>query len=103
MQDNETQSKLVKAFKIDEMSVAERDAFMARAGMIIIDAAVGRLLLSLTEAEVAQLELYFDTHENVEDIMAYLIDTYPAFEGLLQEEAMALQAETEKVISSETK
>ena len=99
MQNNESQNKLAKAFKIDEMPEAEQDAFFARAGMIIIDAAVGRLLLSLSEAEVAQLELYFDTHENVEDIIKHLLETYPSFEDFLHEEAAALQAEAEKVIS----
>lgn len=103
MQENETQSKLAKAFKIDEMPEAERDAFFARAGMIIIDAAVGRLLLSLNEVEVAKLELYFDTHEDVEDIMSYLLDTYPTFEDFLQEETLVLQSEAEKVISPATK
>lgn len=103
MQDSELQTKLAKAFKIDEMSESERDALLAQAGSIIIDSAVGRLLLSLSEAEVAQLELYFDTHEKIEDIVSHLFNTYPLFDDIIQEEVIALQYETEKVVSATIK
>ncbi len=98
MQEEKLQNNLAKAFKLESMSESEQNAFLVRAGGIVTDAAVGRLLVSLDEAEVAKLELYINTHEDTDDLLAYLISEYPSFEELLQEEAAALQTEAAEVM-----
>jgi len=100
MNDTTQRSALAKAIDFDTWSPAEQLSFMTESGRIITDAAVNQLLLSLTESEVAQLELYLDTHEDIQDIVAYLSDTYPRFNEYLKEEVLAFQAEAEYIVSA---
>jgi hypothetical protein len=98
--DNTTEkSKLAELLQIDSWSEAEREAFFIRSGQLIIDAAVNRLLVSLSEAEVAKLELYLDSHPELEDVISYVADTYPIFNELLAEEAAAFQVEAEQIVT----
>ncbi len=92
-------SRLGTLLKLDSWPVAEREAFLEKSGQLILDAAIARLLLSLNESELAQLELYFDSHDDVEDMIGYLSDSYPRFVDILGEEAAAFQAEAEQIIS----
>lgn len=91
-------SRLVALLKLDAWSALERDLFLEKSGQLILDAAVERLLLGLSEPELAQLELYLDSHGESDDIVGYLSDTYPQFADLLAEEVTALQAEAERVV-----
>ena len=101
MNDTTQQSALAKAIGFDTWSAAEQAVFMTESGQLLIDAALNRLLLSLTESEVAQLELYLDTHEGMTDIVAYLSETYPNFDKYLVEEVVAFQAEAEFIVSAQ--
>ncbi|NCT02240.1 hypothetical protein GW766_03270 [Candidatus Parcubacteria bacterium] len=98
---NETtpQSRLVALLALDTWSDTERNIFLEKSGQLILDAAVARLLLVLSEAELAKLELYLDSHKNIKDIIGYLSDTHPQFVDILGEEAVALQAEAEQIVS----
>ena len=99
MQKDDSQNKLTEAFQLDKMSEAERDAFMVQAGGVIFDAAIGRLLLSLNEEEAKQFESYVDSIDDNTDLIKHLFETYQNFEKILQEEAGALKAEAERVVS----
>lgn len=99
MQDNNLQNKLSEAFSLEEMSKSERDTFLERVGSIIIDSAVGRLLFSLTEAQVAHLELHLESSLENSDVFTYLLKEYPNFEKMVEEEVVALQTEAVKIVS----
>lgn len=99
MDNTHPNTKLSDALGLETMQPAARDAFLAQLGSVIIDAAVGRLLLSLSEDEVTELESYLSTTEDDNDLFEYLLKTYPNFEKLLQEEATALQTEAEQIVS----
>jgi hypothetical protein len=99
MQNDNLQNKLSQAFPLEEMSETERDAFLERVGSVIIDSAVGRLLLSLTEAQVANLELHLESNSDTSDVFAYLLNEYPNFEKLVEEEVVALRTEAVTIVS----
>ena len=95
----EMNSLLATALGIEEMSPEQRDAFLEKTGSIIIDAAVGRLLLSMTEEEIAQLETSLGADVAPEDMFTYLLETYPNFEKIINEETIAFREEAEKVVT----
>ena len=99
MKNDNFKTKLGQVFSLEEMSETERDAFLERVGSIIIDSAVGRLLLSLTEEQVVHLELHLESSSENSDVFAYLIKEYPNFEKLVEEEVSALQTEAAKIVS----
>ena len=90
---------LAEHFELDKLSEEELLAFYDRMGQIIIDAALGRLLLSLPESKVAELELYLESHKNSGDAVSYLLTTFPVFEEYLEEETLAFQREALRVVS----
>ncbi len=93
-------SRLVTLLKLDSWPAAERAVFLEKSGHLLLEASIGRLLLLLQEAELAQLELYLDSHENIDDMVGYLSDRYPLFVDILSEEAVALEKEAEQTFSS---
>ncbi|MFT7644784.1 MAG: hypothetical protein ACI9BF_000442 [Candidatus Paceibacteria bacterium] len=99
MQNDNLQNKLSQAFPLEEMSETERDAFLERVGSVIIDSAVGRLLLSLTEAQIAKLELHLESNSDTSDVFTYLLNEYPNFEKLVEEEVAALRTEAVTIVS----
>jgi hypothetical protein len=98
MSNQKITSKLSTAFKLDEMSESERDSFLNRAGNIIIDASLIRLLGELDEAEVQQLQAFLAGHGGEHDPFSYLFETYSQFETIMEEEIVAFQTEAESVV-----
>lgn len=99
MPNDNSKNILNEALQVDDMTEAERDEFLNRAGAVVIDAAVSRLLVSLSESEAAQLELYLGSHEHIEDIFGYLIKTYPTFEEYLAAEIVNLKNEALEIVT----
>ena len=62
------------------------------------EATINRLLISLEEDEVKDLEQKMASWSDNEDLVVYLMKTYPKFETFLTEEAVALQEEAKKVL-----
>lgn len=97
--EQEINSELAVLLGIDKMSDAEKDAFLERAGNIIIDASVGRLLLSLEPDQVAKIEAHVDAAPETEDIFEYFLKTYPDFQSIVEEEVAAFRADATEVLS----
>ncbi len=91
--------KLAERLDLEHMSEGERTAVLERFGILIIESAVGRLLLALTDKKVEELELYLNVHQDIEDVFEYLLNNYPVFEDIVEEEIVALQGEAAAVIS----
>jgi hypothetical protein len=92
-------SELATLLGIDKMSESEKTAFLERTGSLIIDAAIGRLLLSLEPEQVNKIEAYVDAAPETEDIFAYFLKTYPDFQSIVEEEVAAFQSEATKIVS----
>jgi hypothetical protein len=75
------------------MSDEEKQEVLERFAGLVLESALARLLLELTDAEQAKLDLYLDTHEGSEDLIEYLLSTYPIFKDFLEEEMEVLQEE----------
>ena len=91
---------LAAALQFDTWPEAEQIAFLAEFGAVVSQAAIARLLVSLDEAAVAELEAYLDQVTEETDVIAHLLETYPDFERFVNEEATALREEAEKVIGT---
>jgi hypothetical protein len=83
----------------DSMSEKEKNEFLERAGSIIIDASVGRLLLTLDPEQITKVETYIDVAPETEDIFAYFLKTYPDFQSIVEEEVAAFQSDATEVLS----
>lgn len=92
-------SRLATLLRLDSWSETERNVFLEKSGHLVLEASIGRLLLSLPETQLAQLELFLDSHENIDDIVGYLSDKYPLFVDVLGEEVVAFQAEVGQIVS----
>lgn len=89
----EREKKLIEALRLSKMSESEREEVVGSLAGLALEAAFGRLLLDLSETEQASLELYVDTHRNDENVIEYLLKTYPILGDLLEEELKVLQQE----------
>jgi hypothetical protein len=91
--------KIADLLQIDAMPEAQQAAFFERVGAVVLESALNRLLMSLTEDKAAELELYLDTHDDSIDLFTYLTERYPMFEEYIEEEAQALQQEILDIMS----
>lgn len=86
-------TQLQQALNLDKMSEKEREEVASDFLELSFEAALGRLLLGLSDAEQASLELYLDTHQDDDSVSDYLLKKYPIFSDYLEEELQALQEE----------
>jgi hypothetical protein len=98
--DNTTAEESSSALNLHEMSPTEQEAVLGEMAGLALEAALGRLLLVLdeNEPERLKLELYLETHQNDENMLEYLLSTYPILGDFLEEELHALQAEVVAVM-----
>jgi hypothetical protein len=83
---------------VQDMNVQQQEAFFAKVGGVLLDSVITRLLLTLTEEEMLQINLDLDVKENDDDPFSYFLNTFPQFEGIVREEVAALQAETIEIM-----
>lgn len=95
--DNE-QKNLEDLFGTKEMSEAQRDDFMERVGNIVMEAAVLRLLASLKEEQIEELETHLVDESSPEVLLEYLLSNYPDFSGMIEEEINAFRSEAEEIL-----
>jgi hypothetical protein len=82
-----------------EMSEQERMEILERFAGLVLESALARLLLELSEPEQAKLDLYLDAHQGSDDLVEYLLNTYPIFKDFLEEEMEVLQEEAIAITS----
>jgi len=97
--EQEINSELATLLGIDQMSESEKAVFLERTGNIIIDGAVGKLLMSLEPDQVAKIEAYVDAAPETTDIFEYFLKTYPDFQSIVEEEVANYQAEATEILS----
>lgn len=92
-------SRLAILLGVDKMSPSEQNDFLAKTGEIIINSAVGKLLLTLEDEQVETLEKYIENAPETEDVFAYFLENYPSFETIIEKETEAFKNETMKIVS----
>jgi len=95
--DNE-QKNLEDLFGTKEMSQAQRDDFMERVGNIVMESSVLRLLASLTEEQIEDLETHLVDESSPEVLLGYLLSHYPDFSNIIEEEINAFRAEANEIL-----
>ncbi|MCA9356926.1 hypothetical protein H6784_00660 [Candidatus Nomurabacteria bacterium] len=99
MTDIKPEHNLAEILGINKLPENEQVEQIEKVGMMIINAAVGRLLVSLDESEVKELEDFLATSTGTEDVFQYLLETYPQFEGHVQDEVTGLYSEAEQILT----
>lgn len=89
---------LSEKFDLNNIPSQQREAFLERTGGIIVDSALNRLLATLNEGQIAHLDLYLVTNPEVEDVLSYLLQTYPDFMSIVEEEILAFQTEAAAIV-----
>lgn len=91
--------KIMRLLQLGNLPEEQGMDFFERVSGVVFESALNRLLLSLTNDKVAELELYLDTHGDSVNLFAYLTDRYPIFEVYLEEEVRAVQQEVLDIMS----
>lgn len=94
---NEDLSELVG---LDVLAPAEQDAFIAQIGETILDSALLRLVMSLSEEQNSALAHYLEDEPPTEVLLKHLFDQYTDFESILTEEIIAFKEETVALFGS---
>ncbi len=92
------ESKLGDLFGIKEMSEAQKADFVERVGNIVMESAILRLLSTLDEKQVEELETKLVEDVEAEELFAHLLKNYPEFETIIAEEMAAFQNEAEQIM-----
>lgn len=99
MSDTQFDQKVVESLGLDGLSPEEQEVVFARIGGLLLDAAIGRLLLSLDDEQVQILQTYLGGVDESTDILTHLLEVYPEFESMLTEEAAAFQEEAKRILA----
>lgn len=97
--ESQINSELATLLGVNKMSPQEQNDFLTRTGEVIINSAVGKLLLSLGEEQVKELEIYIENVPESEDVFAYFLKTYPEFESILEGEMEAFRNGAVEIVS----
>lgn len=97
MSENKNETTLGNILGINNLPEAEREAFLKKMGSVIIDASVSRLLVTLEEDKVKDLENYLNTISDDEDVFAYLLRKYPDFQSIVEKEIAELKGEMNEI------
>ena len=81
------------------LSEAETAEVLTDIGSLIFEASLGRLLLTLNEEQLSELGDYLEENDEPEKLAEYLVEHYPTFQQMIEEEATALE-EKAKALNS---
>jgi hypothetical protein len=98
MDNQNDQPNLRTLLRVDEMPEEQREIFLEEVGTVVIDSSVGRLLLTLEEAEVEKLQETLANLPEDQDIFAYLLTNYSNFEKIVEEEMNAFYKEAKRIV-----
>ena len=99
MTNSDQKNALADLMGINEMSATEKETAEARIGALIIDAALIRLISTLGEEEAAKISAHLEEAGESEDAVMYLLEHYPQFATLIEEEAALLEEEAGEIVS----
>lgn len=98
MQNDILAENISELFGFGEMTDAEKSDLLESVGASILESAVLRFVVDATDAEAKAFEAHIDAHTDDEDMLVDLIEKFPAFGLLLEEETAAFKREAKKVL-----
>ncbi len=85
---------------LSQMSVADREVFLEKAGALVIQSAVLKFVVALATEEQRAFESWLESCAEDPDLIEKAVTTYPLFAEILTEEIVAFQSETERLWES---
>lgn len=84
---------------LSDMSDEEQQQFMEAVGVLVIESAVTKFIISVLPGERAAFEFWLETHRQDNELLERAIDTYPLFAEILKEEIDVFQEEAKRLFS----
>jgi hypothetical protein len=78
---------------LPDMSTEEQEQFMEAVGVLVIESAVLKFIVSIMPGEREAFELWLEAHRQDNDLLERSLETYPLFAEILTEEINAFQSE----------
>ncbi len=82
---------------LPDMSVEEREQFVEAVGVLIIESAVLKFIVSILPGERAAFELWLDAHRQDNELLEQAIEAYPLFAEVLTDEINSFQSEAKRL------
>jgi len=88
---------ILELIGVSNLSENQQNEVLEKFGNLIIEASIGQLLLELPPEKVTELQTYIDNVGEEEDIFAYLLQTFPDFQSIVEKQVAALKTEIETI------
>ena len=93
------QQNIASTIGMDTLPEDEKLAVIDHAGSLILEAAVSRLIGTLSEEQSAALEHYMETQPTSDAFLEHLVKNHPAFSRMLTEEIDTYKQEVQEVLA----
>lgn len=91
---------ITKLFGFDELSDDEKRTLLDDLGSTLIESATLRFVVESEEEQVEAFENTIDQHKDADDMLVKIIEAFPRFGELLQEEVASFKKEAVEVLGS---
>lgn len=93
-------SSLEQLFGVGDMTPEEREDFFASVGDTILNATFLRFTTELSERERQALEQYLESIENPQLAFQHILEHYPLFGNILEEETRILRNDATTILDA---
>ncbi len=93
------QQDISKLLGIDDMPEAEQALFLNDIGSLLLEGALMKFVLTLTDDEQTALEVWSD-QPPTEAMLPELLERFPAFETFLTDEIHSFKADAVRILST---
>jgi hypothetical protein len=93
-----TQSSLYNLLELGELSEAEQAQFMDEIGSLVMESAALRFLADLDDSEQKRFTDFIEKRENTADVLTDLLQEFPAFAEVIQEEMTTLEEDMKAML-----
>ncbi len=92
-------NNLEELFHLSEMSEDEKVTLLSDIGNLILESATLRFLSESDEGTADHFSRMIDTYSDKNNLHVILIETFPAFGAVLEEEAEAFHEDAKKILT----
>ncbi len=83
---------------LTELEPLEEAVFIANLGDLILEQALVALIMDFNEGQMEALDYYLSLEPSSEDLLKYLLKSYPQFEAILMDQIIAFKEEAEAIM-----
>ncbi len=94
------QQNIAELLGVSSLSLYEQEVFLTNVGELILESAVIRLVIDLTDEEETALSHYLETEPQSEVLVEHLIEHHSAFKTILKQEAQIFTKEAKRVFTN---